>query len=777
MSFSYHAHIVLLLVLGAALGNGTFQTLSADDGEAEMLQRGRKIYLNQCAACHGENGQGAQGHYEDTLEGDLEVSGLADLIAETMPEENPEACVDQDAQDVAAYIYHEFYSAAAQFRRKAPRVQLSRRTVRQYRESAADLIASFEAPLWIPEERGVEAHYFASSRWDERRRLSKQVDARIDFPNGVQHFRANGRYEGVKKIKKANKMGDGFSIFWSGGIIAPESGEYQITVHCKNGFRLYLNDPENPLIDQWVRTYGELTHHAKINLLGGRIYGFQLQLFQYQDPDVKIQLEWKPPHRNREIIPEESFVRFQVPEGLVITSAFPPDDASEGYERGVAVSQQWDEATTRAAVEAANWIKERIWKLAKTKESATDRVEKVREFCIQFVERALVTRLSTDERKFFVDQHFDNDLGIYDQVKRVVLLALKSPRFLFPSIQKRNYQFEVAARTAMVMSDGLPDQRLFHLAKEGELTDERLYGEIDRLLKDNRSRHKLREFFDVWLRASHVQSAKDQDKFPDFNEEIFLDLKRSLDLYLNEVAWAGSGDFRELFQADYLFVNPRLAKYFGYDQEPGTDPAAFAKFDLNSDYQSGVLTHPFLMAGLAYHNESSPVHRGVFVARSLLGRRLRQPPDDVEPLSEAFDPSMTTRERVEHQTKDAACMNCHSVINPLGFSLENFDAVGRFRKTEKEKPIDVAGSYMAPDGAEVQLNGPRDLANYLAQSELAQKNFIRQLFRHYTKQPVSAYGQDRLEQLYREFAKDGFNIRELIKDIVLVAVRHDLEDH
>ena len=118
-------------------------------------------------------------------------------------------------------------------------------------------------------------------------------------------------------------------------------------------------------------------------------------------------------------------------------------------------------------------------------------------------------------------------------------------------------------------------------------------------------------------------------------------------------------------------------------------------------------------------------------------------------------------------------MNCHRVINPLGFSLENYDAVGRFRTIEKDKPVNAAGIYSTPDGTEIRLNGAKDLAQFLAQDEYAQKNFIRQLFRYYAKQPISAYGPERLEQLYTHFVQSNYNIIELITEIAWTIVQHD----
>ncbi len=750
----------------------------ADEIDA-LRERGRQIYIDLCASCHGIQGQGEKSHHDGPLVGELVLGQLIELISDTMPEDEPDACVGADAEAVAKYVFEEFYSAEAQYKRNAPRIQLSRRTVRQYRESVADLIGSFGDQLWIPEERGIAAEYFASSNWNQKRKLASQVDPNLEFGNGVLHFRADGKYEGVEEIKKVNKMGDGFSVFWNGGIIAPESGKYEFIVHCRNGFKLWVNDTERPLVDRWVRSNNELTHTETAHLLAGRVYSFKLHLFQYQDPEVTIQVEWKLPSGRQTVIPADAFIPHGVREGIVISTPFPPDDASSGYKRGVSVSKQWDESTTVAAIETANWVSERVWKLAKTNETDDYRVEKIRDFCVSFVERAFVSPLSDDEKNLFVWQHFKNNLSIHDQVKRVVILALKSPRFLYPAVQKRAENYELAARMALVFLDSVPDQLLFDLAANGRLsnTDE-FSSQMNRLLNDNRSKQKLLEFFHDWLKTeSAIDAKKDTQAFPKFNEQIVHDLSQSFDLYLNEVVWSEASDFLELFLADYLYVNPQIASYYGLEIDEENEPLlnGFTRVNVEPGQRAGILTHPLLMAGLAYHKDSSPIHRGVFVARNLLGRRLLQPPENVAPLSDEFDPGMTTRERVEHQTKATACMNCHSVINPLGFSLENFDAVGRFRTQEKQKPIDVSSVYTSSTGNSVELTGARDLANYLANNETAQQSFIRQVFRYYAKQPIEAYGKNCLEELHMKFIGGNFNIKRLINDIARVIVKHGYE--
>ncbi len=681
----------LLIVLFAFFVHGESGHVYGTGQESTPAQSeswsGKAIYDAQCASCHGSNGQGSE-LYSDTLQGEMSLAELKDHIVATMPEDDPDKCVGDQARQVAEFIYQEFYSVAARKNLPPPRVEMSRLTTRQYRESVADLVNSFSDPLWYAPQRGLNAHYFAARHWTEPRRLAKQQEPQIDFGDGVPHFDPTGKYEQLESVKeKDNKMNDGFSAYWQGAILAPETGEYEFTVESKNGFGLWINNEKVELIDRWVRSDDENVHTAKIFLLGGRAYPIELKLFSYPDPPAKIRLSWTPPGGILAVVPNSALLPQWLAASLAVSTPFPADDASAGYERGVSVSRQWDESTTEAAIEAADWIADRIWDLAGTKSTADDRLEKVIGFCRKFVERAFVKPLTDEEFEFFVDQNFRNDLPIQDQVKRVVILTLKSPRFLFPAIGDRDPNFSIARHMALELWDSIPDEKLFQMARDGALSDpEVVESELYRMINDPRAKSKLRAFFHYWLKTNKAAEAtKDQRRYPDFDAQILADLRRSLELYLDEVAWSETSDFRELFLADYLFLNPRLAKFYGLP----SDSDGFAKVKVDSTQRAGILTHPYLMAGLAYHQDSSPIHRGVFVGRRLLGRQLRQPPTDVKPLTEEFNPKMTTRQRVEFQTKDTACMNCHRVINPLGFSLEHFDAVGRFRMKEKQKPIDV----------------------------------------------------------------------------------------
>jgi hypothetical protein len=172
------------------------------------------------------------------------------------------------------------------------------------------------------------------------------------------------------------------------------------------------------------------------------------------------------------------------------------------------------------------------------------------------------------------------------------------------------------------------------------------------------------------------------------------------------------------------------------------------------------------MATFAYTASTSPIHRGVFLARNVLGVSLRPPPQAFTPLPAELHPELTTRERIALQTSPEACQACHAVINPLGFTLENFDAVGRYRDREKGRPIDASGAYLTRAGELVKFHGVRDLASFLTHSEDAQEAFVQHLFHYLVKQPVNAFGPQTLADLRRFFAGNEYNIRKLMVEMM-----------
>ena len=377
--------------------------------------------------------------------------------------------------------------------------------------------------------------------------------------------------------------------------------------------------------------------------------------------------------------------------------------------------------------------------------------------------------LSDELKQRYIDRHFAAASDPEIACNRVVLLLLKSPRFLYRELGAQqvnaNDPYNVASRISFGLWDSAPDQELLQKAANGELaTREQIAAQAQRMVGDRRAHSKLREYLFRWLKVDRVPDlSKDPERFPDFSNEMANDLRTSLELFVDEILASETSDFRQLLLSDSVYLNGRLSGFYGA-QLPAD--AAFQKVTLDSNERAGVLTHPYLMTGFAYTATSSPIHRGIFVARSILGRTLRPPPIAVAPAAPQLQPDLTTRERVAMQTSPEVCQSCHSMINPLGFTLEHFDAVGRFRKDENGKPIVATGAYRTRGGETIQFDGVRDLAKYLADSPETHAAFVEQLFHGVIKQPIRAYGSQTKESLKESFVRENFSIRKLMVEII-----------
>jgi hypothetical protein len=399
---------------------------------------------------------------------------------------------------------------------------------------------------------------------------------------------------------------------------------------------------------------------------------------------------------------------------------------------------------------------------------AQDYSDCLQQFSRQFLGRAFRKPLTDAEARNYIQKHFDHVNEPEQALKRVLLAALKSPRFLYTELPGEP---DVASRLSFVLWDSIPDEELLTASAEGKLrSQQEIAAQAERMLKDPRARAKVNDFFRHWLEMEAAEDvSKDKSTFPDFTETVLSDLRTSLDMFIEDVVWSPKSDYRELLLADYLYLNSRLAKLYGAELPDDSD---FQKVKFNSKLRTGVVTHPYLLSVFAYHKSSSPIHRGVFLTRNIVGRALKPPPMAIQFMDDRFDPSLTMREKVSELTRPAACQGCHSVINPLGFSLEGYDAVGRVRTTDNQKPVDASGEYTTSDGKTVRLRGPRDVAEYAARSKEAQMGFIQQLFHHIVKQPAAAYGPDTLEKLRKSFAKTEYNIQQLVIEIVKTSAAH-----
>jgi hypothetical protein len=735
---------------------------------APPLLTGEQVYRQKCARCHGVSGEGSRS-YPRVLEGGRSTAQLASLIAKTMPEDNPGDCVGDEARKVAAYIYDAFYSETARARAKPARIALSRLTVRQYQNTVADLIGTFRGAAQWGDQRGLHGEYFKGRNFRGSERAIDRVDPMVRFDFGIV---------GPDPAKFDPNV---FSIRWEGSVLAPETGDYEFIVRTEHAARFWINDTRKPLIDAWVKSGTDTEHRETIRLLAGRVYPVRLEFSKAKQgvddskknkdkkekpPEIKasIALEWKLPHRVAEVIPDRNLSTAKFAESFVLATAFPPDDRSAGYERGSSISKAWDQATTDAAIEVADYVANHLRDLTGVSSDAKDREPKYRAFCRLFAERAFRRPLGDEQAAFFIDRQFKASADPETAVKRVILLVLKSPRFLYREAGAENDGYAIASRLAFALWDSLPDGPLLEAAAKGQLRSrDEVRKQAERMAGDLRTRAKVRAFFQQWLKVESVPDlSKDPKLFPEFNDAVISDLRTTLDLFLDDVIWSGSSDFRQLLVADTVYVNGRLAKLYG-----GGLPAdaPFKKLSLEPRDRAGLLTHPYLMACFAYTGSTSPIHRGVFIVRSLLGRGLRPPPEAVAPLAPELHANLTTRERVTLQTSPKACTTCHGMVNPLGFGLEHFDAIGRYRSEEKGRTIDATGVYETRTGELRSFSGARELGMILAASDETHHAFVEQLFHYVVKQPIRAFGPQTTAELTKKFAEHDFSIRNLLVEI------------
>ena len=232
-----------------------------------------------------------------------------------------------------------------------------------------------------------------------------------------------------------------------------------------------------------------------IHLLAGRAYPIRLEFFKSKEAKEKtasVALEWKLPFGVDEPIPARDLSPNRFPETLVVQTAFPPDDRSLGWERGTTISKEWDQAATDAALETAAYVTSHLRELADVREDAKDRGPKLREFCRRFAERAFRRPLTDELKKLYVDRIFDTAPDPDAAVKRVVLLVLLSPRFLYREVGGGPEQYDTASRLSFALWDSPPDQALLDAAAAGKLaTREQVMQQAERMLPDRRTHAKL----------------------------------------------------------------------------------------------------------------------------------------------------------------------------------------------------------------------------------------------------------------------------------------------
>ncbi len=369
-----------------------------------------------------------------------------------------------------------------------------------------------------------------------------------------------------------------------------------------------------------------------------------------------------------------------------------------------------------------------------------------------------------------------NDLDYTGALSLMLKAVLVSPQFLFitpasdPKFSKERIVFlddyQLAARLSYLLWSAPPDGELAALADKGELHKKVvLQAQAERLLKDKRARALFDGFGAQWLRINELKSQVfDPKTFPQMTPLLRTAMSEEVRLFFESIVRENLSVAR-FVDSDYTFLNEPLAKIYGVTQ-PVPGPK-MRRVKLENPDRGGILGMPATLAATSLPNRTSPVRRGVWVLEQVLGERVPSPPPDIPELEEQEHKEiegLTLRQRTELHQSEATCRNCHKVLDPIGFGLENFDAIGRWReKNEEGLTIDSAGKL--PNG--LNFSSPAELKNLLAKRErdLA-RNLTERLVAYALGRPLGGYDGIVIDRILANVAKEGFRTRSIISEVI-----------
>jgi len=364
--------------------------------------------------------------------------------------------------------------------------------------------------------------------------------------------------------------------------------------------------------------------------------------------------------------------------------------------------------------------------------------------------------------------------GFEGGVRRALEAILASPHFVFrferepenkdPGETYRLSDVDLASRLSFFLWGMPPDAELLEIAAEGKLSDKELEKQSQRMLADPRSEALGTRFAGLWLRLQDLYKVRpDPNFYPNFDENLADAMRRETELFFYDLVREDKS-FLELFSADYTFVNERLARHYGI---PGVSGNHFRRVDYLEDQRRGLLGQGSVLVLTSMANRTSPVLRGKWVMEVLLGTPPPPPPPGVPDLDETGTVSdgkfLTTRERMELHRESPACSSCHSLMDPIGLALDNYDVTGRWRLRENGNPIDTRGDFY--DGTPV--SEPVELIDALLKRPIPLvRNFTENLMAYALGRRVEHYDQPVVREISKNAEKDDYRLSSFIMGII-----------
>ncbi len=365
--------------------------------------------------------------------------------------------------------------------------------------------------------------------------------------------------------------------------------------------------------------------------------------------------------------------------------------------------------------------------------------------------------------------------GDFDHgIEKALRAMLVSPDFLFrverdpqgsaPATVYRISDLELASRLSFFLWSSIPDDTLLALAEKGRLKEPAvLEAQVRRMLDDPKSDALIRNFAGQWLSLRNLEIVKpDPDVFPEFDESLRESFREETELFFSSVLREDRGVL-ELLDANYTYLNQRLAEHYGLPKMYGPQLRRVA---LSEPNRGGLLGQGSVLTVTSYPDRTSVVQRGKWILETLLGTPPPPPPPDIPDLKlhGKDGRKLTMREQMEQHRSNAICASCHARMDPLGFALENYDGVGRWRQTDAGRPIDASGRL--PDGS--QFVGPGELKKALVTAHADEfiDTFTEKLLTYALGRGLEYFDKPAVRSITREAARDNYRMSALVTAIV-----------
>lgn len=405
------------------------------------------------------------------------------------------------------------------------------------------------------------------------------------------------------------------------------------------------------------------------------------------------------------------------------------------------------------------------------KSSADAARENLRPF-ISHAFRRPVTDLEVERFVRIAEQVTEQGDSFLSAMQVAVSGVLVSPHFLFrietdkdPNDANERHalnDYQLATRLSYFLWSSLPDEELLAHAEKGDLhTDAVIDQQVQRMLADPRSQALVDNFAEQWLQLRILNEiTPDPKKFPEFKSNLREDMKRETRMFFEHVMRQDSS-ILDFLDARYTFVNERLAKHYGIPDITGPE---FRPVSLAGRNRAGLLTQGSILTMTSNPDRTSPVKRGKWVMEVILNQPPPPPPPNVPELAETSKakPDLTLRQQLELHRENASCASCHRVMDQLGFGMENFDAIGRWRDTDGKQALDSRGEL--PGGA--SFTGPTELATVLRSKQTAfSEGLTEKMLTYALGRGLEYYDQCTTDRIVRSLKDRDFKFSVLVTEI------------